>query len=331
MTLRGKRVCLTGAGGFIGSHVLEQLLAMGADVSAFIHYNALNTRGHIDYLPKHVQKEIHFIYGDLRDAHTVQAAIQGTDIVLHLGALIAIPYSYLSPTDVFQTNVLGTLNVAQAALKAGVERLVHTSTSETYGTARYVPMDEAHPLQGQSPYAASKIGADKLVESFYHAYDLPVITIRPFNAYGPRQSMRAVIPTIINQALYGDEIRLGNLTPTRDFTFVEDTARAFICAAQSKKGIGDVFNAGSGYEISIGEIAKQIRDMVGREVSLPISSTDARTRPVNSEVNRLFSDSAKAAQVLAWQPLVSLEDGLAKTIEWMRQHRSLYRFDEYIV
>lgn len=329
MSLQGQRVLLTGAGGFIGSHVLQALLSQGADVRALIHYNSLNSRGHIDGLAKTEQDAIEVVMGDLRDAHTVMKITSGCDVVLHLGALIAIPYSYLSPTDVVLTNVVGTTNLAQAALHAGVSRFVHTSTSEVYGSARYVPMDESHPLQGQSPYSASKIAADKIIESFYCSFGLPAVTVRPFNAYGPRQSMRAVIPTIIHQALYEPEIVLGSLSPTRDFTFVRDTARAFVVAASSDQGIGDVFNAGSGHEIAIGELAEKIRAKIGRNV--PISSKDNRVRPEASEVNRLYSDSTKAKQVLNWQPAVSLGAGLDITIEWMKQHKTLYRSRDYVV
>jgi len=329
MSFLGKRVLLSGGAGFIGSHVLQQLIHLGAQVRVFIHYNSFNSRGFIDFLPQQTLKGAEFVYGDLRDAHAVMTATKGCDTVLHLGALIAIPYSYQSPTDVIQTNVMGTLNVAQACLHHSVSRVVHTSTSEVYGTARYVPMDELHPLQGQSPYSASKIGADKVMESFYNSYGLPVVTIRPFNAYGPRQSMRAVIPTIINQSLHQSEIHLGSLSPTRDFTYVEDTAEAFICAARSTGGLGEVINAGSGKEISIGQLAEMIRMRLG--ISIPIVSDIERIRPKNSEVNRLYSDSSKAAHLFGWSPRVSLEDGLARTIDWMKEHPQLYRSADYVV
>ncbi|SEN12059.1 dTDP-glucose 4,6-dehydratase [Lihuaxuella thermophila] len=328
MKLNGKTVLVTGAAGFIGSHLLEQLLAGGANVRAFVRYNSRNHRGFIEQLPAADQKEIEIMMGDLRDPDAVRQAVKGTDIVFHLGALIAIPYSYLNPTEVVETNVLGTLNVARAVLDFGVSRMIHTSTSEVYGTARYVPMDEQHPLQGQSPYSASKISADKVIESFYCSYDLPVITVRPFNAYGPRQSMRAVIPTIITQALFRSKIELGNLSATRDFTYVEDTARAFICAATAEKGLGQVFNAGSGFEISIGDLAKKILQIVGREI--PVCVANERLRPKKSEVDRLFSDSRKAARWLGWKPTVSLEEGLERTIDWIRQNQGIYRPDEYV-
>lgn len=329
MQLFGKTVLVTGAGGFIGSHLVEQLVQSGAQVKAFIRYNSSNSYGFLDQLPKHQRQEIEMIKGDLKDPHGVRQAVKGSDIVFHLGALIAIPYSYLNPTDVVQTNVFGTLNVAQSVLDWGIPRLVHTSTSETYGTARYVPMDETHPLQGQSPYSASKIAADKIIESFYCSYQLPAITVRPFNAYGPRQSMRAVIPTIINQALYQSEIVLGNLTATRDFTFVEDTVHAFMCAAMADSGIGQVVNAGSGFEISIGALAEQIKERVGRDIPIRIG-TD-RIRPEKSEVDRLFSNSAKAERLIGWKANVSLQEGLDRTINWIKQHKELYRPDEYVV
>ncbi|MBN6185565.1 SDR family NAD(P)-dependent oxidoreductase [Aneurinibacillus sp. BA2021] len=329
LSLQGRKVLVTGAAGFIGSHLVELLLAQGAEVRAFVRYNSLNRHGFLDHLPAEKQAEIEIICGDLRDAQAVHRAVQGCHTVFHLGALIAIPYSYKHPGDVAQVNVLGTLHVAQAALEHGVARVIHTSTSEVYGTARYVPMDETHPLQGQSPYSASKIGADKLMESFYCSYGLPVWTIRPFNAYGPRQSMRAVIPTIINQAIHQSEIVLGNITATRDFTFVEDTARAFVCAAEAEEGAGNVYNAGSGFEISIEELAQCVLRLIGRD--LPIRTASERLRPSRSEVERLFSDSSQAEQVLGWKPLVSLEEGLGRTIAWIERHRPLYRPDEYVV
>jgi NAD dependent epimerase/dehydratase len=329
LNFKGKTVLVTGAAGFIGSHLVQQLLEAGAEVRAFVHYNSMNSRGFLDNLSKREQKAIDFFMGDLKDPHFVLQACTGADIVLHLGALIAIPYSYKNPTDVIQTNVLGTLHVAQAVTRLGIPKLVHTSTSETYGTARYVPMDENHPLQGQSPYSASKIAADKVIESFYCSYNLPVVTVRPFNSYGPRQSMRAVIPTIINQSLYESDISLGNTQATRDFTYVEDTARAFLHAAVNDKGIGEVINAGSSFEISIGELAEKIKKLVGRDI--PIRVKKDRLRPSKSEVDRLFSNSDKAYQLLGWRPKVGLEEGLTRTIEWIKENKHLFRSDEYIV
>lgn len=329
MKLQGTRVLVTGGAGFIGSHLVQLLLAAGAQVRVFVHYNSLNHRGFIDMLSSDEQSGVDVVKGDLRDPYTVGHAVKNIDVVFHLGASIAIPYSYQSPADVVQTNILGTLHVAQAAVDAGVSTFIHTSTSEVYGTAQSVPMDEFHVLQGQSPYSASKIAADKVIESFYCSYGLPAKTIRPFNAYGPRQSMRAVIPTIINQALHRPAVTLGNLTSTRDFTFAEDTARAFLHAAEADAGFGEVFNAGSGFEISIGDLAARIVTAVGRDI--PIQSTDTRLRAPRSEVNRLLSDSSKAFQVLGWKPQVNLQHGLERTIAWMQQHPELYRPDEYVV
>ncbi|MFC4077954.1 SDR family NAD(P)-dependent oxidoreductase [Salinithrix halophila] len=329
MPLKGRTVLVTGGSGFIGSHLTEKLLDEGAEVRVFIRYNSMNTRGFIDTLPKEKQREITIITGDLRDPAAVSHAVKGVDVVFHLGALIAIPYSYKNPMEVIQTNVLGTTHIAQAVLQWDVPLLIHTSTSETYGTAQVIPMDESHPLQGQSPYSASKIGADKIIESFHCSYGMPAITLRPFNAYGPRQSMRAVIPTIINQALYQDEIRLGNLSPTRDFTFVEDTARAFIRAADSGKGVGETINVGSGTEISIGGIVEKVRRIVGRDI--PVRVDTDRQRPDKSEVDRLVSDSTKAARVMEWKPSVSWDEGLKRTIDWIKNHPHLYRPEEYVL
>ena len=329
MSLSGKKVLVTGAAGFIGSHLTQQLLRSGAKVRAFVRYNSLDSHGFLDQLPADQRAEIEVVKGDLRDPHAVYQAVKGTDAVFHLGALIAIPYSYQNPSDVVQTNVLGTLHVLQAVRDLGIPRMVHTSTSEVYGTARYVPIDEAHPLQGQSPYSASKIAADKIVESFHCSYNTPVVTVRPFNAYGPRQSMRAVIPTIINQALHRSEIVLGNLSATRDFTFVEDTARAFLCAAEADEAVGGVFNAGSGFEISVHDLVRIILRQVGRD--LPVRVEKERLRPEKSEVERLISDSSKAADVLGWRPSVSLEEGVQRTIDWMARHKHLYRWSEYVV
>ncbi|MCS1350156.1 SDR family NAD(P)-dependent oxidoreductase [Mechercharimyces sp. CAU 1602] len=327
--LKNKNVLVTGAGGFVGSHLVESLLAEKANVRAFVRYNSANSHGFLDTIVKEEEKRLQIYSGDLKDALAVRRAMEGIELVFHLGALIAIPYSYKNPQDVMETNIIGTLNVANAALDGEVKRLVHTSTSETYGTARYVPMDETHPLQGQSPYSASKISADKIIESYNCSYDLPAVTIRPFNAYGPRQSMRAVIPTIIQQALRSKEIVLGNLHATRDFTFVEDTARAFICAAKADRGIGEVINAGSGFEVSIGEIAEKVLKVIGKKI--PIRVAEDRIRPEKSEVDRLFSDSQKAERLIGWKAEVSFEEGLRKTITWMEANQHLYRPDEYVL
>lgn len=330
MGLKGWRVLVTGGGGFIGSHLLQMLVRGGAQVKAFIRYNSSNSKGLIDTLPMHERQEIETIAGDLRDFHAVREAVRGSDVVFHLGALVAIPYSYRHPVDVFHTNILGTLHVAQAVRDEGQTVLVHTSTSETYGSAQTIPMPESHPLQGQSPYAASKIGADKIVESYHRAYGFPAITLRPFNAFGPRQSMRAVIPTIIQQALFGNKIRLGNLRATRDFTYVTDTVRAFVCAAAtalSGNNWGETYNAGSGRETAIEELAEQIKRLTGRDIPLEIDSR--RLRPDKSEVDRLFSDSSKAARELGWQPRISLDDGLLETIAWIRRFPRK-QVDEYV-
>lgn len=325
--IEGKNVLVTGAGGFIGSHLVEALVRQGAKVKAFVRYNTRADSGLLNMVPAEILREIELISGDLRDEDAIRSAIQGNQMVFHLAALISIPYSYLHPMEVVSTNVMGTLNVLLACRDYGVERMIHTSTSEVYGTARQVPIDESHPIQGQSPYAASKIGADQLAQSFFCAYGLPVITIRPFNTFGPRQSARAVIPTIITQALTCDQIHLGNLDTTRDFTFVQDTAAGFIKAAQSEANVGAVFNLGTGEEIRIGDLASRIIQKTGRTVSLSVDSQ--RLRPQNSEVFRLLSDNARAKEKLGWQPQVSLDQGLDLTIEWISEHLHLYRIGKY--
>src|SRR5690554_6313772 len=286
MELKRLKVFITGADGFIGSHLTETLVSMGVNVRAFVLYNSFNSWGWLDSVPVTVKDSIEVIAGDIRDPHGVRKAMEGCSVVLHLASLIAIPYSYHSPATYVDTNITGTLNVLQAARDLGVSKVVHTSTSEIYGTAQYVPIDEGHPLQGQSPYSASKIGAEKIVESFHTSFGLPTTVIRPFNIYGPRQSTRAVIPTIITQALVKDEIRLGNFAATRDFTYVQDTVNGFIMAAESDAAIGKVFNVGSNYEISIGEIAEKVIRLVGRDVTLV--QEEQRIRPTKSEVQRLW-------------------------------------------
>jgi dTDP-glucose 4,6-dehydratase len=316
-----KKVLVTGAGGFIGSHLAEQLVSKGAQVRAFLHYNALGRWGWLD--SSSVKNEIEVIAGDIADRDSVSKAVQGMDVVFHLAALIGIPYSYLAPSSYVQTNIIGTLNVLQTCLDTGVECLVQTSTSETYGSARYVPIDEDHPLQGQSPYSATKIGADKLAESFFRSFDLPVVTVRPFNTYGPRQSARAVIPTIISQALAGDRVKLGNLSPTRDLSYVLDTASGFIAAAEHPEALGQVINLGTGWDISIGNLAQTIFRLLGKDAQ--IESDDQRVRPDASEVDRLCADITKASQLLGWTPKYSLEEGLKETIEWVRENQGIYR------
>ena len=319
----GKKVLVTGAGGFIGSQLTETLAQNGAAVRAFVRYYSRRVPGLLRLADGRVLREMEIIFGDIRDADAVTQAVRGCDLVFHLGALISIPYSYVHPREVAEVNWMGTLNVLTASRECGVGRVLHTSTSEVYGTALRVPIDEDHPLQGQSPYSASKIGADKMAESFYCAFQLPVVTVRPFNTYGPRQSARAVIPTIITQALALDEIRLGNLDTRRDFTFVSDTVRGFLCAAQAEKVEGETFNLGTGQEVTIRELLERIVKIVGRDVRVRVD--DQRLRPEHSEVLGLLSNNEKARQRLHWQPEVSLESGLDQTVEWIRQHQSLYR------
>jgi dTDP-glucose 4,6-dehydratase len=328
-SLQGVPVLVTGAGGFIGSHLTERLVADGAQVRAFVRYTARSDIGYLRLAPPEVRSQIEFVFGDLRDEHAVAEAMRGVDVVFHLGALIAIPYSYVHPREVVATNVIGTLNVLMAARQHRTGRIVHTSTSEVYGTALRVPIDEDHPLQGQSPYSASKIGADKLVESFVRSFEVPAVTIRPFNTYGPRQSARAVIPTIISQALTRDEIYLGDLTPTRDFTYVADTADGFVRAALADDVVGETINLGNDREISIGELARLIIQLIGRPVELKTDS--ARLRPSASEVRRLHADNRKAKAELGWSPRTSFENGLQQTIDWIRTHPEFFAPDRYTV
>jgi dTDP-glucose 4,6-dehydratase len=322
-----KSVLVTGAGGFIASHLVEDLVRQGAQVRAFVRYNSRGDPGLLSLLPREVFEKLEIVAGDIRDKSAIQQAVNGCSYIFHLGALIAIPYSYKHPAEVIESNILGTLNVLLAAQSAGIERLVHTSTSEVYGTARYVPIDESHPLQGQSPYSASKIGADKLAESFYRSFDIPVVTIRPFNTYGPRQSMRAVIPTIIAQAITGDVIRLGNLDTRRDLTFVSDTVAGFLKAGATPGVEGATFNLGTGSEVRIEELACHITSLIGKAIKIVVDET--RLRPEKSEVQRLLSDNRLAKEVLDWEPTVTLQDGLAETIAWIRDHPALYHPAEY--
>ncbi len=323
----GKKVLVTGAGGFIGSHLVEGLLGEGAHVRAFVRYNSRGDTGFLRFVPPAVRDGLEVVAGDLREWQTVRQAVKDCEMVFHLGALISIPYSYHHPFEVAETNFMGTLNILMACRYLGVARLIHTSTSEVYGTARQVPITEDHPLQGQSPYSASKIGADKLAESFFCSYDLPVVTIRPFNTYGPRQTARAVIPAIISQALAKSTVQLGNLTTKRDFTYVSDTVRGFLLAAEAEGVEGKAFNLGTGTEISIGELAKTIIHMVGKPVELMVDPE--RLRPEPSEVMRLISDHSQASRCLGWSPEVSLEEGLGQTIAWVRDHLDLYRTSTY--
>lgn len=330
MDLKGKKVLVTGAEGFIGSHLTERLVELGADVTALVQYNSFNNWGWIDTFDKNVLDSIKVETGDIRELDGMNRIIKGQEVVFHLAALIAIPYSYLSPMAYVRTNVEGTVNVLEACRNHDVQKIIHTSTSETYGTALYVPIDEKHPMQGQSPYSASKIGADKMAESFHKSFDMPIATLRPFNTYGPRQSARAVIPTIISQILAGKkEIKLGSLTPTRDFNFVKDTAEAFVRVAQSDKTIGEVINAGSNYEITIGDTVKKIIDIIGSDVK--ILCDEDRIRPENSEVNRLWADNAKIKELTGWTPNYSIDQGLAETVEWIKNNLQYYKTDIYNV
>lgn len=330
MNLKGKKVLVTGSEGFIGSHLTEKLVELGAEVTALVQYNSFNNWGLIDNLDKNIKDSIHVVTGDVREYDGMKRIIKGQDIVFHLAALIAIPYSYLSPMAYVKTNIEGTTNVLEACREYGVQKIIHTSTSETYGTALYVPIDEKHPLQGQSPYSASKIGADKIAESFYRSFNLPVATIRPFNTYGPRQSARAVIPTIISQILSGvKEIKLGSLTPTRDFNYVKDTVEAFVKIAESDRTIGQVLNVGSNYEISIDELAKKIINIMNKNIK--IICDEERLRPEKSEVNRLWANNTKIKELTNWYPKFTLEDGLKETIDWIRNNMKYFKTHIYNV
>ena len=329
MKLAGKKVLVTGADGFIGSHLTEHLVALGADVRAFVYYNSFNSWGWLDEADPAVRRALDVFPGDIRDPNGVRTAMKDCDVVLHLAALIAIPYSYHSPDTYVDTNVKGTLNVVQAARDLGVERVVHTSTSEVYGTARFVPITEEHPLQGQSPYSASKIGADQIATSFHLSFGTPVSVIRPFNTYGPRQSARAVIPTIITQIAAGArELRLGAVHPTRDFNFVADTVRGFVAIAECDQAVGRVVNVGSNFEITVGDTARMIAEVMQADVE--ITSDEQRLRPAASEVERLWADNTLARELAGWSPQYAGRDGLrrglAETVEWFRNPDNLRRY-----
>lgn len=328
------KILVTGADGFIGSHLTEQLVREGYDVKAFVLYNSFNSWGWLDETPAEIKQELEVFAGDIRDAHGVKTAMEGCDAVLNLAALIAIPYSYHSPDTYVDTNVKGALNVVQAARELGIEKVVQTSTSEVYGTAQFVPITEEHPLQGQSPYSASKIGADQIAMSFYRSFGTPVALIRPFNTYGPRQSARAVIPTIITQLLNGKrKIKLGALSPTRDFNYVKDTVQGFISVMNSPKSVGEVINIGSNFEVSIGDTAKIIAEAM--DVEIEIETDEVRLRPEKSEVNRLWADNSKAKELLGWVPQYGGRDGfkrgLKETIDWFADKENLrkYKADVY--
>jgi dTDP-glucose 4,6-dehydratase len=330
------RVFVTGAEGFIGSHVVDALLGGGHQVTAYVLYNSFNSAGWLDRDDVASNGDLQIVPGDIRDADSVQAAVGGHDVVIHLGSLVAIPYSYQAPRSYLETNAIGTLNVMEAARRAGVSRVIHTSTSEVYGSAQYVPIDEKHPLVGQSPYSASKIAADQIAHSYWASFGLPVVTLRPFNAYGPRQSQRAFIPSVMVQLLDGaQELSLGSLTPTRDLTFVEDTAAGFVAAAVSDKGCGEVFNMGSGFEISMADVVDRIAAISGDETR--ITEDSSRLRPEASEVERLWSDSSKMGKTFGWEPahgsLEGFDRGLEKTFEWFSHNytRAGYDATKYVV
>ncbi|WP_191555843.1 NAD-dependent 4,6-dehydratase LegB [Metabacillus idriensis] len=334
MELRNKKILVTGADGFIGSHLTEELVRRGLDVRAFVYYNSFNSWGWLDHSPDDIKKQLDVFAGDIRDPYGVKNALNGCDVVLHLASLIAIPYSYHSPDTYIDTNIKGTLNVLQAARELEIEKVVHTSTSEVYGTALFVPITEDHPLQGQSPYSASKIGADQVAISFYKSFNTPVSIIRPFNTYGPRQSARAVIPAIITQIASGrTKIKLGALNPTRDFNYIKDTIKGFIATAESDESLGEIINIGSNYEISIGETAELIAEIMGKEIE--IETEDLRLRPEKSEVERLWADNSKAKRLLGWEPDYGnrngFKKGLTETIEWFTNIENLkhYKADIY--
>ena len=323
------KILITGADGFIGSHLTESLVRQGYDVRAFVYYNSLNSWGWLDECGSDVRGQFEIFTGDIRDSYGVKEALKGCDVVFHLAALIAIPFSYHSPDTYVDTNVKGTLNVLQAARELGVAKVIHTSTSEVYGTAQFVPISEQHPLQGQSPYSATKIAADQLAYSFYASFDLPVVTVRPFNTYGPRQSARAVIPTIITQILNGsNQIKLGAISPTRDFSYVKDTVDGFIAALKAKNGLGEVINLGSNFEITIGDTVELIAEVMNTKIQ--INCDEARLRPKNSEVERLWADNTKASQIFDWQPNYygqeGFKKGLSETVEWFTLQNNLLKY-----
>ncbi len=325
----GKNILVTGAGGFIGSHLVEALLQRGANVTAMLHYNSLSSVGNLKFLTETLRAKLNVLPGNIEDSDFVYRAVEGQDIVLHLAALIAIPYSYVAPRSYIRTNIEGTLNVLEAARRHGTSRVVHTSTSEVYGTALRTPIDETHPLQGQSPYSASKIGADMIAESYFRSFDLPVVVLRPFNTFGPRQSARAFIPTIISQALELDEIHLGSLKPQRDMTFVADTVEGFILAGVTPGIEGETINLGTGETHSIGNFAQRILRLM--EIDKPVIHDSRRDRPTKSEVMKLVSDNAKAARLLGWHPKTSLDDGLRKVIEFISSNHELYKPTTYAI
>lgn len=327
--MKNKTVLITGAGGFIGSHLTEKLLDEAKKVKAFVHYNSRNDYGLLNNLPKSKLEAVEIIFSDITDPVSVFKAMKNIDITFHLAALIGIPYSYYAPNAYVETNINGTLNVLNAARELEIEKVVHTSTSEVYGTALYTPIDEKHPLQGQSPYSASKIGADKLAESYYLSFNLPVTTIRPFNTFGPRQSLRAVIPTIITQALNGNTINLGNTSTVRDFNYVKDTVNGFITMAKTSNNNGEVINIGSGKAHTILETAQLIAKILNKDIQ--ITSQQERLRPDNSEVYTLICNASKASELLSWKPKYNFEQGLKETIGWFKQNKNLFNNSKYVV
>lgn len=329
MLLTNKKILVTGADGFIGSHLVEMLLAQGCDVRAFVYYNSFNSWGWLDSLAPEVLRNLDVVSGDIRDPNGVEAAMQDCAVVFHLAALIAIPFSYNSPDSYVDTNIKGTLNVLQAARKIGCERVLITSTSEVYGTAQYTPIDEKHPFQGQSPYSATKIGADRLAEAFYRSFSTPIVIVRPFNTYGPRQSARAVIPTIITQLLLGaTQLQLGSLTPTRDFNYVADTVSGFISLAQTDAAVGKEINIATGQEHSIGDVARFLLQQINPQAT--ILTDEQRLRPGASEVMRLLGDNTLITTLTDWRPKYNLEAGLSATIAWFRQTENLARYKAWL-
>jgi NAD dependent epimerase/dehydratase len=324
-----KSVLVTGGAGFIGSHLVEMLVREGYRVRAFVHYNSQGKWHHLEHVADEIREAIEIVPGDIADAGSVSKAVAGCDWVFHLAALIGIPYSYVAPSSYVQTNIIGTLNVLDACRQHGVERMLHTSTSETYGSAQYVPIDEKHPIVGQSPYSATKIGADKLAESYWLSFEMPTTTVRPFNTYGPRQSQRAIIPTIMTQAIAGNELKLGNLDPVRDLTFVTDTAAGFLAAARSARTIGQTVNLGVGYGVSIRELVEKIGRIAGRDFK--VEQQDQRIRPEGSEVQRLISDNRLAKELMDWEPKVGLDEGLLATFEHIQNHPQDYINRGYVV
>jgi NAD dependent epimerase/dehydratase len=330
MNWQTKRVLITGAGGFIGSHLVEHLLERGAEVRAMVHYDSRPGLANLDYVAKGLVDRVEVIAGDLCDPYFMRRAVEGAQVVFHLAALIGIPYSYVAPASYASVNVLGTLNVLEACRAAGVERVVHTSTSECYGSALYTPIDERHPLQGQSPYSASKIAADKMVEAYYCSFDLPVSTLRPFNTFGPRQSARAIIPTIASQLLWGGpELRLGGLTPVRDFTYVSDTCEGFCCIAECDRALGQVVHLGTGQGVSVADLLKLLCEITGK--SKPVVQSAERKRPEKSEVHTLLSNPSRARELLKWEPRVSLRQGLERVVAFVKDHPELYRGQAYAI